>query len=169
MSRRPRLSGVTTPYDVLEVEPGASEEEVRRAYKRLTRRFDPRGIVAYGLYTTDELGDLARQLAEAYETLIARLKNPHDVYGLDPTSEIVMVMQSLNASTAADIDYRRLRNLLERSPKFSDDVNFRFDSEIKSKLEFAKNIRVEPASGDKDALLGRNVVGGWRCRMFDVG
>ena len=57
-------------YDLLEIDPGATEDEVRRAYKRLTALFDPHGPVVYGLYSAREAQRLARRLREAYETLM---------------------------------------------------------------------------------------------------
>lgn len=57
-------------YALLEIDPGATEDEVRRAYKRLVKLFDPEGPVVYGLYPAEELEALARCLREAYETLV---------------------------------------------------------------------------------------------------
>jgi curved DNA-binding protein CbpA len=57
-------------YTVLEVDPGATDEELRRAFKRVSKRYDPTGIVVYGLYREDEIQALQRLLREAYETLV---------------------------------------------------------------------------------------------------
>lgn len=59
-----------TLYEELEIDRGATEEEVRRAYKRLTQRFDPNGLVLYGLYGPAEAKRLLARLKEAYNTLI---------------------------------------------------------------------------------------------------
>lgn len=64
------MSAIRTLYEELEIDPGATEEDVRRAFKRLTRRFDPGGIVVYGLYRTPEALRLLARLKEAYATLI---------------------------------------------------------------------------------------------------
>lgn len=57
-------------YALLEVDPGATDDEVRRAYKRLTSLFDPDGLVIYGLYGADEAHRLAARLKDAYNTLL---------------------------------------------------------------------------------------------------
>jgi curved DNA-binding protein CbpA len=57
-------------YALLEVDPGATDEDIRRAYKRQLKRFDPAGVVVYGLYRSDEVQSLVRSLREAYETLV---------------------------------------------------------------------------------------------------
>ncbi len=60
----------TDYYTLLEIDPGATDEDIRRAHKRLAKRFDPAGVVIYGLYRPDELQALLRTLREAYETLV---------------------------------------------------------------------------------------------------
>ncbi len=57
-------------YALMEVDPGAADEEIRRAYKRQLKRFDPSGVVVYGLYRKDELAALMRNLKAAHETLV---------------------------------------------------------------------------------------------------
>lgn len=57
-------------YGLLELDPGATDDEIRRAYKKLTALFDPTGPVMYGLYSTREAHRLARSLRESYETLM---------------------------------------------------------------------------------------------------
>jgi flagellar biosynthesis protein FlhG len=57
-------------YALLEVDPGATDEDIRRAYKRQLKRFDPAGVVVYGLYRADEVQSLVRSLREAYEMLV---------------------------------------------------------------------------------------------------
>ena len=57
-------------HDVLEVERGATDEEIRRAYKRMCGVFDPDNLVTFGLF--DEAGlDAARaRIDEAYDVLL---------------------------------------------------------------------------------------------------
>ncbi len=57
-------------YAVLEVEPGATDDEIRRAHKRLIQLFDPAGMVVYGLYRESDAKRLLERLKEAYETLM---------------------------------------------------------------------------------------------------
>ena len=62
--------GTASLYALLEVDPGAPEDEIRRAYKRLAALFDPTSTVVYGLYRKAEAEALVRQLREAYEILM---------------------------------------------------------------------------------------------------
>ncbi|MCB9522330.1 MAG: helix-turn-helix domain-containing protein [Myxococcales bacterium] len=64
------MSAPINLYEELELDPGATEEDIRRAFKRLSRRFDPGGLVMYGLYRTPEALRLLARLKEAYNTLM---------------------------------------------------------------------------------------------------
>ena len=57
-------------HDVLEVERGATDEEIRRAYKRMCTVFDVENLATFGLF--DEVGiDVARaRIDEAYDVLL---------------------------------------------------------------------------------------------------
>ncbi|MBU1429727.1 helix-turn-helix domain-containing protein, partial [Myxococcota bacterium] len=63
------MSGLNL-YERLEIDPGASDDEVRRAYKRLTQLFSPSGVVCYGLYRAEEIKALLEDFKAAYETLV---------------------------------------------------------------------------------------------------
>jgi hypothetical protein len=86
-------------------------------------------------------------------------KNPHGVYGLDPASEIMVVFQAPTKEMARDVDYERFKAMLDRAPIFGN-VNFKYNQEIKSRLEFPKRIVVKPIAGLDTAALGQNVIGG---------
>ena len=60
---------------------------------------------------------LYAQAYKLYELLC--LWSPHATYGLDPTSEIEIVFQSLNKDLAASVNYERFRAMLDRAPIFS--------------------------------------------------
>lgn len=66
----PHDHGAPTLYEVLELQPGASEEEIRQAYKRLRAIYDPDSLVVYTLFTPEELDHLRMQIREAYDTVI---------------------------------------------------------------------------------------------------
>lgn len=57
-------------HDVLEVERGATDEEIRRAYKRMCGVFDPDSIVTFGLFDGDGLDAARTRIDEAYDVLL---------------------------------------------------------------------------------------------------
>ncbi len=59
-----------SPWEVLGVEPGASEQEVRRAYERLAAALAPGSLALYSLAETADQQALQEQLRSAYLTLM---------------------------------------------------------------------------------------------------
>ena len=61
------------PYKVLNVSPSASDEEVKKAYRDLARKYHPDN------YHDNPLADLAqekmKEINEAYDTIVAQRKN----------------------------------------------------------------------------------------------
>ena len=57
-------------HDVLEVERGATDEEIRRAYKRMCGVFDPENVVTFGLFDPEGLETVRAQIDEAYDVLL---------------------------------------------------------------------------------------------------
>ncbi len=57
-------------HDVLEVERGATDEEIRRAYKRMCAVFDPDNIVSFGLFDEEGLEAARARIDEAYDVLL---------------------------------------------------------------------------------------------------
>lgn len=97
---------------------------------------------------------------QAYQIyLLSCLRNPHAEFNdLDPSSEIVIVFQSLNKELAGEVDYARFRDMLEKAPYFTN--HFPFDSGIKSEMRFPNRIVVKPISGQDTGAIGQNVIGG---------
>ena len=62
------------PYEVLGLKPGATEEEIKAAYRELVKKYHP------DRYQDNPLNDLAeekmREINEAYETLMSGAKGP---------------------------------------------------------------------------------------------
>jgi flagellar biosynthesis protein FlhG len=67
-------------HDVLEVERGATDEEIRRAYKRMCAVFDPENPVTFGLFDQEGLDAARARIDEAYDVLLdpARRK-PYEI------------------------------------------------------------------------------------------
>src|SRR6185369_8521007 len=66
-----RLEEEQTHYEVLETEPGVSDEEVRRAYRSLKEIYATGSPVIAGLYDDAELGDLHARANAAHDTLVS--------------------------------------------------------------------------------------------------
>lgn len=90
--------------------------------------------------------------------LLSTLRSPQREFGLDETSEILFVFQTLNATKAKQLDYARFRALMERCEYFRKD--FPFDRDLSSELRFPHRIIVRPVSGSDTATIGENVMGG---------
>jgi flagellar biosynthesis protein FlhG len=66
-----RLEEEQTHYEVLETEPGVSDEEVRRAYRTLKEIYSSTSPVVAGLYDDTELAALHARANAAHDTLFA--------------------------------------------------------------------------------------------------
>jgi flagellar biosynthesis protein FlhG len=82
---RPGVPRLRTPgaddtlYDVLEVDRGATEEEVRRAYRRAKELYSGQHVATRGHVPTAELRRMLARVEEAYETLVdVHLRRPYD-------------------------------------------------------------------------------------------
>lgn len=96
---------------------------------------------------------------QAYQTyILSRMANPHEVFDLDPSSEIMIVFQSINKNVAKDVDYTRFRDMISGSPYFM--LKFPFDKDRESDMRFPKRIIVKPVSGSDTGAIGQNVIGG---------
>jgi flagellar biosynthesis protein FlhG len=66
----PKRTEEQTLYEVLEIDPGASDEEIRRAYKRTREMYAADSMVVCGLYTPQRLDVVHARIDEAYDTLL---------------------------------------------------------------------------------------------------
>jgi curved DNA-binding protein CbpA len=57
-------------YELLEVRPGASVQEIHRAYERVRKIYEPNSIALYSLFTPEETASIHQRIEEAYRTLI---------------------------------------------------------------------------------------------------
>ena len=57
-------------YELLEISPRASAQEIHRAYERVRRVYDPNSIALYSLFTPEETAAIHQRIEEAYRTLL---------------------------------------------------------------------------------------------------
>jgi flagellar biosynthesis protein FlhG len=71
-AQAPRLRGVPTSghHDLLEVERGASDEDIRRAYKRGRDVYSRDALCCYGLFEPHEIEKVRARLDEAFDVLV---------------------------------------------------------------------------------------------------
>jgi flagellar biosynthesis protein FlhG len=110
--RRPWVRTVPpeSHHDLLEVERGATDEDVRRAYKRAKDVYDQRSIAAYGLFTREELKSLSSRLDEAFDVLLdPSRRKPYELSIFPPEPHVALARpeRSLDSDplpVAPDID-----------------------------------------------------------------
>lgn len=90
--------------------------------------------------------------------LLSCYRSPHRMFGLDPSSEILLVFQSITKHLAQGLDYTRFRDMIKHSIYFKERYPFRED--LSSKLVFPNRVEIVPISGSDTAAIGQNVMGG---------
>jgi len=96
---------------------------------------------------------------QAYQLyLLSCYRNPQAVFGLDPSSEIVIVFQSINEKLAKCVDFERFKEMISTSNYFRN--HFMFDRNIESELRFPNRIIVKPVVGLEVGTIGQNVISG---------
>ena len=90
--------------------------------------------------------------------LLSCMEDPQATYGLDTTSEIVIVFQSVNAELAKNVDFRRFKALVDHAPYFQN--VFPYVSSTENELRFPKRIVVRSLTGSPDSALGQNLHSG---------
>jgi hypothetical protein len=160
----PRRDYRITPVDPLEFLTskkylGLKEE----LYPKVGEEFVKMNGGAYvELVLTGAIGTAKTTLAiwtTAYQVyLLACLRNPQRTFGIERSSEILFIFQSLNATLAKQLNYDRFRSLIQTSPFFTE--YFPFDTKINTECIFPNRIIVRPVSGQVTAAIGQNVYGG---------
>lgn len=89
--------------------------------------------------------------------VLSCFRDPHSAFGLDSTSEILMVFQSLTGAHAQSVDYARFREICVQSSYFR--RVFPFDANLKKTLKFPGRIEVMAIMSDTGSI-GQNVIGG---------
>ncbi len=57
-------------YELLEVSPRASSQEIHRAYERVRRIYEPNSVALYSLFSAEETAAIHQRIEEAYRTLV---------------------------------------------------------------------------------------------------
>jgi curved DNA-binding protein CbpA len=57
-------------YELLEVSPRATAQEIHKAYERIRKIYDPNSIALYSLFSPEETEKIRQRIEEAYRTLI---------------------------------------------------------------------------------------------------
>jgi curved DNA-binding protein CbpA len=57
-------------YELLEVTPSATKQEIHKAYERIRRVYEPNSLALYSLFTAEESANMHQRIEEAYRTLV---------------------------------------------------------------------------------------------------
>jgi curved DNA-binding protein CbpA len=57
-------------YELLEVSPTATSQEIHKAYERTRKVYDPNSIALYSLFTPEETAAIQQRIEDAYRTLM---------------------------------------------------------------------------------------------------
>ena len=100
---------MTDPYKVLGISPGASDDEVKEAYRRLARKYHPDN------YVNNPLSDLAtekmKEINEAYDEIQRQRKGGGSAGGYRQSYSSGGYQQSYSSGSSQFADIRRLINL----------------------------------------------------------
>ena len=100
---------MTDPYKVLGISPGASDDEVKEAYRRLARKYHPDN------YVNNPLSDLAtekmKEINEAYDEIQRQRKGGTSAGGYRQSYSSGGYRQSYSSGSSQFADIRRLINL----------------------------------------------------------
>jgi len=134
--------------------------EVMRCLEELAHGQYEQMVATGGIGTAKTTLALYAIIYELYKML--SLRDPHAEFGgespLDPSTEIVLIFQSIRERTARGVDFNRFKSMVEMSPWFR--KNAPFDPRVESELRFPRKIRLRPISALETAAIGENVFGG---------
>ncbi|MCK9418638.1 MAG: helix-turn-helix domain-containing protein [Nitrospirae bacterium] len=57
-------------YELLEVSPRATSQEIHKAYERVRRVYEPNSMALYSLFSPEETAAITQRIEEAYRTLV---------------------------------------------------------------------------------------------------
>jgi hypothetical protein len=59
-----------TYYELLEISPRATSQEIHKAYERIRRVYEPNSMALYSLFSPDETAVITQRIEDAYRTLL---------------------------------------------------------------------------------------------------
>ncbi len=102
---------MSDPYQVLGVKPDASDEEVKRAYRELARKYHPDN------YQNNPLADLAeekmKEINEAYDAILKQRSGGGQSYSSGSSSSAYQNGYSRQSQTSADPTMAQVRVLIQ--------------------------------------------------------
>lgn len=57
-------------YELLEIGPSATSQEIHKAYERARRVYEPNSVALYSLFTSEETAAIHQRIEDAYRTLV---------------------------------------------------------------------------------------------------
>jgi curved DNA-binding protein CbpA len=57
-------------YELLEISPRATSQEIHKAYERVRRVYEPNSIALYSLFSPEETATITQRIEDAYRTLV---------------------------------------------------------------------------------------------------
>lgn len=90
-------------YDLLDIDPTASFEDIRRANRRIRELYGRDSVVISGLYTDEQLDDLHRTFDEAYEVLMDAARRKEYDMALFPEGVPSQVIEQHSSPVKAEV------------------------------------------------------------------
>jgi flagellar biosynthesis protein FlhG len=139
----PKRTEAQSLYEVLEIDPGASDEDIRRAYKRARDMYGNDSIATCGLYTPERLQVVQQRLEEAYDTLLdSDKRKSHDLKlfpdGI-PTRQTAAGVVPIAASSPPKEDLTPMRVDL---PEPAIDANTEISGELLKRLRESRGVEL---------------------------
>ena len=101
--RRERTVPPESHHDLLEVERGATDEEIRRAFKRGREIYAPGALAGYGLFEPEELEKVRTRIEEAFDVLLDPARRRPYELSVFPTEEDEALDEPSSARRSIDL------------------------------------------------------------------